>query len=202
MSGLSVEQLARFAPHCDAAVLAPALSAAAAEFDITTPLRLAHFLGQCSVESKGLTSFVENLNYSAPRLMEVWPSRFPTLASAEACAHNPDALAVRVYSGRMGNVTANDAADFIGRGIIQLTGRDNYRRYGQMVGLDLLKDPHQAGEPVIAPRIAAAFWSAHGLNTLADADDIAGITRAVNGGLTGLLDRSAAVKRAKATLAA
>jgi putative chitinase len=93
VTGLTAEQLARFAPHCDAEVLAPAIAAAAASFEINTPKRLAHWLGQLSAESMGLTRFVENLNYSAARLCQVWPHRFPDEASAELCVHNPQRLA-------------------------------------------------------------------------------------------------------------
>lgn len=194
---LTSAQLAAIAPHCDATILAPALSAAAAERDISTPLRMAAWLGQLVVESGGMKVFTENLSYSAERLCQVWPSRFPTLASAEPFAHNPDALAVRVYSGRLGNVTSDDAARFVGRGMIQLTGRANYRRYGKELSLDLIGRPALAAEPVPAARIAAAFWSIHGLNILADEDNIEAITRAINGGLTGLAERKAAVAKAK-----
>lgn len=197
---LSVDQLARFAPHCDAAVLAPAIASAAAEREITTPRRLAHFLAQCSHESLGFTRFVENLNYSALRLRAVWPHRFPDDASAERCAHNPERLANVVYAGRMGNTHADDGWLYRGRGLIMLTGRANYKHYGGLIGLDLIADPDKAGEPIVAPRLAAAFWSEHHLNALADNDDVRGITHAINGGEVGLEDRTALVAKAKAVL--
>lgn len=197
---LTAEQLAKIAPRCDAATLAPALSSAAVEFKINTPLRLPNWIGQLSEESLGLTRFVENLNYTAQRLMEVWPHRFQTLAAAEDFAHDPDGVAVRVYSGRMGNVTANDAVKFIGRGLIMITGRANYSSYGAKLGYDLLNHPELAADPAAAARIAGAYWSDRGLNTLADEDNIEAITRAINGGLTGLDARKAAVAKAKAVL--
>jgi putative chitinase len=195
-------QLAALAPNCDAATIAPLLSAAAAEFEINTPLRLSHWISQLSVESGGFLRTTENLNYSAERLMVVWPSRFQTLAAAEACAHNPDALALRVYSGRAGNVTGDDAVRFIGRGWTQLTGRSNYRKYGAKLGLDLIGNPKQAADPGPASRIAGAYWADHGLNVLADEDNIEAITRAINGGLTNLAERTAALAKAKLILGA
>jgi putative chitinase len=201
VTGLTAEQLARFAPHCDAEVLAPAIAAAAASFEINTPKRLAHWLGQLSAESMGLTRFVENLNYSAARLCQVWPHRFPDEASAELCVHNPQRLANTVYAGRLGNTHADDGWRFRGRGLIMLTGRANYAHYGPLVGLDLIADPDRAGEPIIAPKLAGAFWAEHHLNPLADADDIHAITRAINGGETGIEDRIAAVAKAKSILA-
>jgi putative chitinase len=196
----TVAQLAALAPTCNATALAPALSAAAQEREINTPQRLAHWLGQLSVESGGFSRLTENLNYSAERLMQVWPSRFQTLAAAENCAHNPEALAIRVYSGRMGNVTATDAVKFVGRGLIQLTGRAAYRMYGAKLGLDLINRPDLAAAPATAARVAAAYWSDHGCNVLADEDNIEAITRAINGGLTGLEARKAAVAKATAIL--
>jgi len=195
----AVEQLSAIAPHCDAEVLAPAISAAASERAISTPLRLAHFLAQFSVETSGLTAFVENLSYSAARLCQVWPSRFPTAAKAQPYANSPEKLAERVYGKRMGNVAPGDGYRYRGRGA-GLTGRENYERYGAMLGMDLVGNPDLAGQPVNVPKIAAAFWSIHNLNPLADQDDIAAVTEVWNGGLTGLDQRKAALARAKTIL--
>lgn len=192
-------QLVQFAPHCDAEILAPALTAAATEFDIGTPLRLAHWLAQFSVESMGFTHWVENLNYSAERLCQVWPKRFPNVIAAHPFEHNPEKLAERTYGGRMGNVNPGDGWHYRGRGA-GLTGRDNYKRFGDLIGIDLIADPDKAGEPVIAPRIAGAFWTEHQLNPVADRDDIEAVTEAWNGGLIGLADRKAALFRAKTVL--
>ena len=197
---ITIVQLAALAPDSDAEVLAPELSAAAGEFGIDTARRLAHWLGQLYVESGGFTRFVENLNYSAERLCAVWPARFATPAAAAIYAHNPQALAGKVYGNRLGNSQPGDGWAFRGRGLIQITGRDNYARFGQRLGLDLIGHPDLAAEPPAAARIAAAFWSVHGLNALADADDIEAITRAINGGLTGLDARKAAVAKAKTIL--
>ncbi|WP_276200376.1 peptidoglycan-binding protein [Chelatococcus sp. XZ-Ab1] len=156
---------------------------------IDTPLRLAHFLPQTAHESRGLTRLEEDLSYSAPRLMEVWPKRFPTLASATPFARNPRALANRVYGGRMGNVDPDDGWAFRGRGLIGLTGRANYRHYGRRIGVDLEEDPDLAAEPGIAFRLAAAFFAEAGCREAADADDVLAVTRRINGGTNGLDDR-------------
>lgn len=194
---ITVHQLAQFAPLCDAETLAPALSDAASVSGIDTIRRVANWLGQLYVESGGLTKFEENLNYSAERLCQVWPSRFPTPESATPFAHNLQGLANKVYGGRMGNIYQNDGWAYRGRGLIQITGRDNYHRYGVRLDMDLINNPSLAALPVNAAKIAADYWSAHGLNALADVDDIGGITRAINGGVGGLEDRRRAVVRAK-----
>lgn len=193
-------QLAELAPLSAAETLAPALSDAAASSGIDTARRIAHWLGQLDVESGGFTRFEEALGYSAERLVQVWPKRFPNLIAATPYAHNPEKLAERTYGGRMGNTEPGDGWRFRGRGLLQLTGRDSYSRYGAILELDLIGHPDLAAQPVNACRIAGAYWSAHGLNDLADVDDIEGITRAINGGLTGLAERKAAVARAKSIL--
>jgi len=186
---ITVDQLRRFAPKCDAEALAPALSDAAARFDITSPLRVAHFMGQLHHESGGFTRMVENLNYSAKRLVQVWPKRFPTLAAAQPFALNAAALGEKVYAGRLGNIHPGDGGKFIGRGLIQLTGRSNYSAAVIALGLPLLEDPGLAATPVAAALIAGWFWDSRGLNALADQDDIEGITRKINGGIVGLPER-------------
>lgn len=100
----------------------------------------------------------------------------------------------------LGNRIAGDGRRFKGRGLIQLTGRANYEKYGPMIGVDLIKDPERAGEPVNALALACLFWRDHGLSELADQEDIEAITRKINGGLNGLADRQAATDRAFAAL--
>src|SRR5256885_1044045 len=103
---------------------------------ITTPLRLAHFLAQILHESGGLTIAEENLDYSARRMTQVWPRRFPTLADAAPYAHNPRTLAAKVYNGRMGNRPgSDDGYSYRGRGLMQTTGRENYARMGRLCGV-------------------------------------------------------------------
>ena len=108
-------------------------------FDISTPEQQASFLGQCGHESNGFTALVENLNYKAESLCKVWPKRFPTLDAAQPYNRNPEAIANHVYASRMGNgdEESGDGFAFRGRGLIQLTGRDNYRACGEALGVDL-----------------------------------------------------------------
>jgi len=152
-------------------------------------LRLAHFMAQVLHEVGGLTILIENMNYRAVRITQVWPSRFPTVASAEPFAHNPEKLANNVYGNRMGNNLPGDGFRFIGRGLIQLTGRESYKKFGDRLGVDLTANPDLAFSAEWALKIAAEEWKASGCNALADADDLRGVTRAINGGLIGLDSR-------------
>jgi len=145
------------------------------------------FLGQILHESEGLTRFGENLNYSAERMMVVWPSRFPTLASAQPYARNPEALANKVYGGRMGNTRPGDGWRYRGRGPIQLTGHDNYAFVGKLIGQDLIVLPELMEQPGFALEASIAWWEDRIPDSMVG--DIERVTRRVNGGLTGLADR-------------
>jgi putative chitinase len=194
---LSVEQVAQLYPrasvaHRDAFVAAE--EALFGRFGLAErPIRLHFFLAQIGHESGGLTVAEENLDYSAERLREVWPRRFPDLAAARPFARNPQALANAVYAGRMGNgdAASGDGFRYRGRGYIQITGRDGYRRVGTIAGLDLEGDPDQAAAPQHALLVACAFWQWKELNPFCDLGDFRKVTRRINGGLTGLADRSA-----------
>jgi len=153
--------------------------------------RVACFLATCAVESK-FTKLVENMNYSAKRLSEVWPKRFrgedgkPNNLALKI-ANNPEAIANVVYANRMGNGPAEtgDGWRFRGRGFIPLTGRYNYIRYGEYLGLDLEGNPDLAEKEDNAAEIAAEFWYRSDLNEAADVLDLIAIRRKVNGGLIG-----------------
>jgi putative chitinase len=166
------------------------------KYDINTPKRQAAFIGQCAVESANFTRLQENLNYSAQRLTQVWPSRFPNINMAEAYAHNPEKLADFVYAGRMGNLQDGDGWKFHGRGLIQLTGRENYANCGSGVGVDLIDNPNLLLTPKYATLSAGWFWNKKGLNTLADSQEYGAMTRRINGGLTGLDERIAKITKA------
>src|SRR5258705_9422466 len=112
------------------------------KYGIDTPLVVAHVMAQISHECGAGHDVIENLNYTAKRIKDVWPSRFPTVASAEPYAHNPQALANKVYNGRMGNRTgSNDGSDFRGRGGSQTTGRKGYQRVRDQTGFDVVNHP-------------------------------------------------------------
>ena len=166
------------------------VSRAFAESNISTRLRAEHLLAQILHETGGLQVLEECLNYrSAERLMEIWPTRFPTEAAASPYVHNPQALANKVYGGRMGNVQPNDGFAFRGRGLLQITGRESYEKYGAKLGIKLAEQPSLAADPGYALRIAALEFSSVGACKAADSDDIHTVTLLVNGGTIGLSDR-------------
>ena len=163
------------------------------KYDINTPKRQACFIGQCMHESGGFRLTKENLNYSASSLMKTWPSRFPDMDTAEKYEHNPVKIASKVYAGRMGNITPEDAGMYIGRGLIQLTGKDNYKTASDALNEDLLANPQLVEEPRYAALTAGWFWNKKGLNALADSNDIETMTKRINGGTLGLDDRKAKI---------
>lgn len=164
-----------------------------AKYSIDTPKRQACFLGQLLHESGGFKFLKENLNYSAKALMNTWPSRFPDMDIAEKYEHNPSKIAGKVYVGRMGNETEEDAQKYIGRGLIQLTGKDNYKAASEALGVDLIGQPQLLEEPRYAALSAGWFWNKKGLNALADAGDIDTMTKRINGGSIGIADRKAKI---------
>ena len=171
------------------------------KYQINTPKRQACFIGQCMHESGGFKFLKENLNYSAKALMNTWPSRFPDMDIAEKFERNPTAIANKVYSGRMGNTEDGDGAKFIGRGLIQLTGKDNYKAFGEAIGEDLVSTPQLVEQPRYAALSAGWFWNKRGLNALADDMDITTLTVRINGGKIGIEDRIAKINKALDILA-
>jgi putative chitinase len=166
------------------------------KYDISTPVRQACFIGQCAHESGNFKTLQENLNYSAEGLMKTWPSRFPTKEMAEQYARNPAKIAGKVYNGRMGNTSEEEAAKFLGRGLIQLTGKENYERCGTGINVDLVNNPDLLLDPKYAALSAGWFWHRKGLNELADANDLETMTKRINGGLKGFNDRKAKIAKA------
>jgi putative chitinase len=167
-----------------------------AKYDINTPLRQAAFIGQCAHESANFTKLEENLNYSAEGLMKTWPSRFPTKEIADRYARQPAKIAGKVYNGRLGNRSEEEAAKYLGRGLIQLTGRENYEHCGSSIGVDLIGSPDRLLDPTYAALSAGWFWHKKGLNALADSKDYDTMTKRINGGLHGLDDRKAKIAKA------
>lgn len=178
------------------------------EFEINTPQRIASFLAQTAHESGGYTMLSENLNYRAATLAACWPNRFAELGPdkkpkrnekgaliptkvAESIAGKPELIANMVYSARMGNGPAESGEGwkFRGRGLKQLTGKFNYEKCGRDLGVDLVSSPDLLLEPTFAARSAGWFWKTNSLSTFADAGDIKGMTKKINGGFIGLEDR-------------
>jgi putative chitinase len=166
-----------------------------AKYDISTPVRQACFIGQCAHESGNFKTLQENLNYSAEGLMKTWPSRFPTKEMADQYARNPAKIAGKVYNGRLGNTSEEEASQFLGRGLIQLTGKENYANCGTALGIDFVGNPTLLIDPKYAALSAGWFWNKKGLNGLADASDIETMTKRINGGLIGLEDRKAKIAK-------
>jgi putative chitinase len=171
-----------------------------AKYDISTPVRQACFIGQCAHESGNFKTLQENLNYSAEGLMKTWPSRFATKEIADQYARQPAKIAGKVYNGRLGNTSEEEAAQYLGRGLIQLTGKENYANCGTALDIDFVGNPTLLIDPKYAALSAGWFWNKKGLNSLADASDIETMTKRINGGLIGLDDRKTKIAKALSVL--
>jgi predicted chitinase len=204
MVPITAEQLDSLAPQAKAFYRDAFLNGEAvlAKYGINdTALRLAHFVAQVLHESGALTITEESLFYThAQRIRDVWPTRFKTVADAEPYTKNPEKLANFVYGNRkdIGNNQPGDGFKFIGRGLIQITGRDSYTRFGKKLGADLLTDPKLAFSAQWCLPLAAEEWTEKGCNALADADDVKGVTKKINGGTIGLAERIAWLAKTKA----
>ncbi len=207
-AGIKRDVAERWLPHVQNAL---------ARFGIESERQVAAWLAQTAHESGGYTMLTENLNYRAATMAVCWPKRFAVLGPdgkpvkgkdgkltpnkfALALERKPEAIANVVYAARMGNgpTESGEGWKFRGRGLKQLTGRDNYTRCGQALKLDLVADPDLLLQPEGASLSAAWFWSVNKCGPLADADDFVGLTKKINGGTIGLEDRQ---RRYKAVLA-
>ena len=161
------------------------------DYDINTVPRVAAFLAQTAHESGGYRAIKENLNYKAESLCKVWPRYFPTLDIAKQYAHQQEKIANRAYANRMGNgdEASGDGWKFCGRGLIQLTGKDNYSRYAQSLEISLDEASEHLTTFEGCVQSAAWFWEANNLNQYADNGDILTMTKRINGGTLGLADR-------------
>lgn len=213
---LSPIQLMRIMPRCpDEIAWTAGLNEALREFGIESKLQVAHLLAQLAHESAEFTRLVESLTYtSAERILAVWPTRFwlpspqqPTCPAGKRDARGfvraPVLLASYVYAGRNGNGSeaTSDGFRFRGRGPIQITGRSNYARCGQALGLPLIEQPDLLTDPDVGARAAAWFWTDRKIGPLADANDIEAVTRKINGGTHGLEDRRRYLQTAMRVLA-
>lgn len=196
-----VEQLLHGNPDIDE--WSSAMSLLFPKYEINTPARIAGFVAQCGHESQNFKTLEENLNYSAEGLNRTFPKYFVKAGrDAQAYHRQPEKIANVVYANRMGNgdTASGEGWKFRGRGVIQLTGKDNYSRFAKYVGksiddtIEYLKTKQGALES------ACWFWKTNGLNEIADSGDIVAMTKRINGGTIGLEDRQKHYTHALAVL--
>ena len=164
------------------------------DYDIDTPQRIAAFLAQCAHESGGFKAIKENLNYRPPTLRKLFGKYFPTDALAEEYCAKPnkqEAIANRIYASRMGNgpEESGDGYRYCGRGLIQLTGKDNYTRFAESIETPVEEIPEFLATFEGAIQSACWFWESNNLNQWADSGDMLTLTKRINGGTIGLEDR-------------
>jgi len=198
---IEASQIMAISPTCKPEVaegLAQCLPAVLEKYAISTPLRVAHFLAQTAHESEGFTHFVENLDYSASGLENTFPKEFRTVKVADY-ARNPEKIANRVYANRMGNgdEASGDGWKFRGRGMIQLTGLENYEAFSKHSGKDAIQDPDLFSTVEGAAESAAWYWLQRDINKPADEDDVVMVTKLINGGTLGLDERRKLLEIAK-----
>jgi putative chitinase len=175
------------------------------QYEINTPQRVAAFIAQCAHESGNFTVLKENLNYRAVTLRKIFPRYFPSDEIAQAYAAHPNkqqAIANLVYANRMGNGApeTGDGYRFCGRGLIQLTGRENYTWFAESLGITVEAAAEYLETFEGAVQSACWFWETNNLNTWADTGDILTLTKRINGGTIGLQDRIAHYEHAVAVL--
>ena len=164
------------------------------DYDINTPQRIAAFVAQCAHESGGFTALKENLNYKAVTLRKIFPKYFPDDAIANHYASLPnkqEAIANKVYASRMGNgdEASGDGYRYCGRGLIQLTGKNNYQSFADSLEMNVEDVPEYLATFEGAAQSACWFWESNNLNQWADKGDILTLTKRINGGTIGLEDR-------------
>lgn len=201
---ITVEQLKEEYSHAKDEVLEAlvnSLDSFAEKYEINTPLRLAHFLAQTAHESGGFRAVEENLNYSADSLSKIFHKYFTDVDPAEY-ARQPEKIANRVYANRMGNgdEESGEGYMFRGRGLIQLTGKNNYSHLAEDLGKSLEETVEYLHTPEGACESAAWFWNKNHINALADEDNCTAVTKKINGGTIGLEDRQAHTEKFKELL--
>jgi len=209
MTSISKEQLQALAPQAFANYRDAILNGQAVldQFQISSsPLRMAHFFAQILHESSILKAQHELLNYSPESLVSTFPKYFLPIGKLNPAdyAHNGEKFANAVYGNRMGNTDPNDGFTYRGRGILQLTGKDNYKsatirlRKTNPTVPDFVKDPEAVLSTQWSLAVAASFWAEHGCNAAADKDDLKAVTQIINGGQKGIVERGALLKQTKA----
>lgn len=192
------------APSADAAVIKDILDNQdlLPTFGVDSPLKIAHFLSQVGHESGGLKVSVEKMSYTAQRLMEVWPRRFPTLEEAQKYERNAEKLANFVYANRMGNgdTASGDGFRYRGRGLLQLTGKEMYQKAAVPAGLPLDTEPELAERAEGALQIACGVWKLKKVDELPETAPVEDYTKRINGGLIGLDDRKQRFARVRGVM--
>lgn len=188
---LTLDQFRQMVKNPHASHWYEALQQLLPDYDINTPLRVAHFVAQTAHESGNYAFVQENLNYRAASLMSVFKKYFPTLELAQQYEKKPERIANRVYANRMGNgdEASGDGWRYRGRGLIQLTGKDNYTFFAGSLGIPIEEAADYMSTFEGAAQSACFFWEQNNLNRFADANDVRGLTKAINGGYIGLEDR-------------
>lgn len=191
---VTLELLQKLAPktnHDKLAALVDPLNDVMEKYSIDTRERAAAFLAQCGHESGGFNAIKENLNYKAESLVRVFPKYFPTAALAEQYAHQPQKIASRIYGGRMGNgdESTGEGYTYCGRGLIQLTGKNNYTAMAAEFDMTLEQVVPYLETYDGACMSAGWFWNKNNLNQFADSGDFTTLTKRINGGTIGLEDR-------------
>lgn len=161
------------------------------KYEINTPRRVAAFVAQCAHESGNFKILKENLYYRSEGLMRVWPGRFNTLEIANKYAMQPEKIANKAYSDRMGNgpESSGDGWKYSGKGLIQLTGKENYSRFSKSIHMPIEQIPEYLITFEGSVQSACWFWQDKNLNQFADSGDILTLTKRINGGTIGLADR-------------
>jgi putative chitinase len=192
---ITIELLQKVCPGTKKATLEKYVSplyTIALYYDIAdTKERTAAFIAQLAHESGGFNTIIENLNYSVEGLMRVFPKYFPTLNISKQYARNPEKIANRVYANRMknGDESSGDGWKFRGRGLIQITGKDNYTRFSDSLEMECDAAVAYLETPTGAVVSAGWFWDSNKLNAYCDRGDFVGLTKRINGGINGLSDR-------------
>ena len=192
--GVSDGDAAQYIPHLEEALPRHGIA--------ESRLRLAHFFAQVLHESGCMRFDMENMNYSSDALQKVFGKYFPTKEEADAYARKPEKIANRVYANRMGNgdEASGDGWRYRGRGLIQLTGRANYKAFAEWIGNAHLMDEPDLVCTEYAVHSAVFFWVTNDLNRFADRDDVVGLTKRINGGVNGLAHRRELLNKANGLL--
>lgn len=205
---VTADRILAFCPKADPDVVEALVTDAPAEFPkagLTSQAAIAHFLGQIATETGGLGRLDENLNYTtAARLCKIFPSGFPTEDSARPFVRNPEKLANRVYDGKNGNKSSGDGWLYRGSGLIQITGRGNFRTLGKLVDMPLEDQPELARQPDSAVRVALGYWCARNIAAVAGEQGdsaVAKVTKLINPAMVGLAARQANTRKAIKILA-